>query len=322
MGTEPTPDAAAAAARPADSPYGSPYAASLGIEIAAVDGESALLRLPFRDANANPGGALHGGVAASLSVVAANAVTRAALGEESGPWHTAAVHVSYLAAAINEAVTARATLLRRGKELCFVAVEVATSAPSGGDGKAIAHAAVAVRARQGKPVATTHSSAGDGGEVAPGPMGERVGRLGFIGGRGIVVDLMKDGRSRLRMPWRETNAASYGRGAEHALRPVEVAAEGGAGSAAASGTHEGAALALLDTAGAMAAWSVTGPGPFKASTPAIQCQVLAPPPAADLVAFGRVVERDDEMFWSEVEVAEAATLRVCARGMVLYRIVV
>jgi uncharacterized protein (TIGR00369 family) len=276
--------------------YESPYAAALGIEIESLDAERALLRLPFREANANPGGALHGGVAASLAVIGANAVTRAALGPESGPWHTAGLHVSYLAAAINEAVTAEARLLRRGKELCFLEVEVATA-----DGKAIAHAAVTVRARQGKAPAVTHTSAGDSGEMAPGPMGERVGKLGFIGGRGITVELMKAGRSRLRMPWRDANGAAFERGA---------------------GTHEGAALALLDTAGAMAAWSVTGPGPYKASTPAIQTQVLAPPPAADLVAFGRVAERDDEMFWSEVEVAEATTLRVCARGVVLYRIVV
>lgn len=274
----------------------SPYAAALGIEIESLDAERALLRLPFREANANPGGALHGGVAASIAVVGANAVTRAALGTESGPFHTAGLHVSYLAAAINEAVTAETRLLRRGKELCFLDVEVATA-----DGKAIARAAVTVRARLGKAAAVTHASTGDSGEVAPGPMGERVGKLGFIGGRGIVVELMQGGRSRLRMPWREANGAAFDRDA---------------------GTHEGAALALLDTAGAMAAWSVTGPGLFKASTPAIQTQVLAPPPAADLVAFGRVVERDEEMFWSEVEVAEAAGLRVCARGMVLYRIVV
>jgi uncharacterized protein (TIGR00369 family) len=272
----------------------SPYAAALGIEVESVGRERASLRLPFREVNSNPGGALHGGVAASLAVIGAHAVTRAALGDEAGPLHTTGLHVSYLAAAINEAVSAEARLLRRGKELCFLDVEVATA-----DGKAIARAAVATRARQGKPPATTHVALGDDGEVAPGPMGERVGKLGFIGGRGIGVELMRGGRSRLRMPWRESNGA------------------GGAGG----GTHEGAALALLDTAGAMAAWSVTGPGPFKASTPAIQAQVLSPPPAAELVAFGRVVERDDEMFWSEVEVAEAASLRVCARGVVLYRIV-
>jgi uncharacterized protein (TIGR00369 family) len=305
----------------------SPYARALGVETAAVGADRAVLELPFREQNANPGGALHGGVAASLAVIGAHAVTRAALGEESGPWHTTALHVSYLAAAINEGVTAETRLLRRGKEICFLEVEVRTA-----DGKAIAHAAVATRARLGKPAASTHAAAGDDGEVAPGPMGERVGSLGFIGGRGIRVELMRDGRSRLRMPWREANGAtasptvagkpSTNEGAAAAVASG-LGTQRGAVSAAASGTgtHEGAALALLDTAGAMAAWSVTGPGPYKASTPAIQAQILAPPPAGDLVAFGRVVERDDEMFWSEVEVAEAATLRVCARGVVLYRIV-
>jgi uncharacterized protein (TIGR00369 family) len=272
---------------------GSPYAAALGVEVAAVDGDRATLRLPFREENANPGGALHGGVAASLGVIGAHAVTRAALGEESGPWHTPALHLSYLAAAIREPVAAEARLLRRGKELCYVDVEVAT-----GEGKPIARAAVVTRARLGKPVAELPRSAGDDGATHPGPIGERVGTLGFIGGRGIRVELMREGRSRLRMPWRAANGAGAG-----------------------AGTHEGAALALLDTAGAMAAWSVVGPGPFKASTPAIQAQVLAPPPAADLVAFGRVAERDEEMFWIDVEVADASSLRVCARGVVLYRIV-
>jgi acyl-coenzyme A thioesterase PaaI-like protein len=81
-------------------------------------------------------------------------------------------------------------------------------------------------------------------------------------------------------------------------------------------------LALLDTTGAMAAWAVTGPGAFKASTPAIQAQILAPAPRADLVAYGRNVARDGELFWSDVEVATAKEGRVVARGSVLYRIVV
>jgi acyl-coenzyme A thioesterase PaaI-like protein len=71
----------------------------------------------------------------------------------------------------------------------------------------------------------------------------------------------------------------------------------------------------------MAAWAETGPGHFQASTPALQAQLLAPPPGEDLVAFGRVVHRDGEIFWSDVEVAVAADLRLVARGTVLYRIV-
>ena len=80
-------------------------------------------------------------------------------------------------------------------------------------------------------------------------------------------------------------------------------------------------LALLDTTGAMAAWATTGPGPYKASTPALQAQILVPPEGVDLVAYGRCVQRDSELLWSEVEVTSAADRRVFARGTVVYRIV-
>ena len=85
--------------------------------------------------------------------------------------------------------------------------------------------------------------------------------------------------------------------------------------------HEGAVLALLDTAGAMASWAAIEIGPFRAGTPALQAQILAPAPKGDLVAYGRNVHRDAESFWSDVEIAGAADGRVCARGSVLYRIV-
>ena len=88
----------------------------------------------------------------------------------------------------------------------------------------------------------------------------------------------------------------------------------------AGGAHEGAVLALLDTTGAMASWAETGPGRYKASTPSIQVQVLAPPPKAGLVAYGVCRQRDRELLWSDVEVADASDGRVCARGTVIYRI--
>ena len=80
-------------------------------------------------------------------------------------------------------------------------------------------------------------------------------------------------------------------------------------------------LALLDTAGAMASWAESGPGRYKASTPSIQVQVLAPVPRVDLVAYGRCVQRDSELFWSDVQVADAADGSIYARGTVVYRIV-
>ena len=108
---------------------------------------------------------------------------------------------------------------------------------------------------------------------------------------------MVGGTSRLVMPWRDANGDASG------------------------GLHEGAVLALLDTTGARASWAESGPGRYKASTPSMQARILAPPTGDDLVAYGRMIQRDAEILWSEVEVASAATARVCARGTVVYRIV-
>jgi uncharacterized protein (TIGR00369 family) len=270
----------------------SPFGAALGVSVAELDESSARLRLPYKDENSNPGKALHGGVAASLSIIGAQAVTRAALGAESGPWHTAAIQVSYLSAAIGEAVEAEVRLLRKGKELCFNDVEVRTEA-----GKAIARANVMVRARFGQPDPAPAIVEPDHGISDPGAMGPHIGQIPFIGNRGIEVEHMVDGTSRLTMPIRAGNGDLGG------------------------GIHEGAVLALLDTTGAMASWATSGHGRYKASTPAIQAQITRVPPSADLVAYARCVQRDTEIFFSEVDVATAAERALVARGTVIYRIV-
>ena len=271
---------------------GAPYSAALGVELVSLDESTARLRLPYQDVNSNPGQALHGGVAASLSLIGAQALTREALGPESGPWQTAGLNVNYLAAAKGEPIFAEATMLRRGKELCFVEVSVTIE-----QDKPIAHAAIAVRGAFGvadgkeKPI-----SEGDAGLQDPGPMGPGIGTVPFIGARGIKVELMHEGRSRLTMPDQESN------------RDVD-------------GTlHEGAALALLDTTGAMAAWAETGPGRFRASTPSIQAQFYGAAPADGLIAYSHVDHRANELFWSPVEVAGQSDGTVFLRGTVVYRI--
>jgi uncharacterized protein (TIGR00369 family) len=270
----------------------SEYARALGVEIDALAGDAVRLRLPFREGNTNPGRVLHGGVAASLVAIAGGAVARATLRPEAAPLHSSGLEVTYLAAAKEEAVVAEARRLRAGKELCFADVAIATA-----DGKPIAHGLLAARGRFGAAPAETPLAAGDDGAARPGPLGPHIEKAPFMAGLGLRIEHMAGGRSRIRLPWRAANGDAGG------------------------GAHEGAVLALLDTTGAMAAWAVTGPGPFKASTPALQAQILAPPPGEELVAFGRCAHRDGEAFFCDVEVAAAATRRVCARGTVLYRIV-
>jgi uncharacterized protein (TIGR00369 family) len=269
----------------------SPYARALGVRVEEVGAAAARLRLPFAETNTNPGQVLHGGVSASLCALGGQAVARAVLGEGAGPWHSAGLQVNYLAAAKAQDVVAVAKLLREGKEVCFVEVDVATD-----DGKPVAHATAIVRARFGAAPAELPASAGDDGASDPGAMGPHIGRIPYVAGRGIAVEHMGGGRSRLVMPFRDANADASG------------------------GVAEGALLALLDTTGAMASWAVTGPGPYRASTPALQAQILAPAPRADLVAYGRNAARDGGFFWSDVEVAAATDGRVVARGTVVYRI--
>jgi len=269
-----------------------PYTAALGVRARELTRERVVLELPFAEINSNPGKALHGGCAASLAAVAGQAVTRLVLGEESGPWHTCALQVGYLAAAIDEDVVANATLLREGKQLCFIAVEISTKT-----GKPIAHATSVVRARHAAPAALLQRSGGDAGAADPGRMGPFIGQIPFIGARGIRVEHMTGGCSRLVMPMLAANADAAG------------------------GVHEGALLALLDTTGAMASWAETGPGRFKASTPALQAQIFAPVPKVDLIAYGRMQQRDGELLWSDAEIASAVDGQVFARGTVVYRIV-
>ncbi|HEB90458.1 MAG TPA: PaaI family thioesterase [Deltaproteobacteria bacterium] len=270
----------------------SPYGRALGVQLERVDEEGAVLHLPYQDANSNPGGVLHGGCAASIGVIAGEAIAGAALGADAGPFHNAQAQVSYLAAAIGEDVVAEARLLRRGRELCFVETEIRTSA-----GKPIAKVTTTVRGLFGRPSSERPVSAGDHGRADPGVMGPIIGKVPFIGNRGIGVEHMTDGTSRLVMPLQEDNRDLSG------------------------GIHEGALVALLDTTGAMASWAEAGPGNNKASTASMQIQILGPAPATDLVAYGRCVHNDNEIYWSDVDVADAAGGRIHARGTVLYRIV-
>jgi uncharacterized protein (TIGR00369 family) len=270
---------------------GSPFDQSLGVELVEMSDTSVRLFLPFRDVNANPGGALHGGCAASLGLIGGQVLARRALGDAAETFVTASCHVRYLAAAIGKDVFATAELARRGRELCFIETRVDTV-----EGKSVARVSSVVFGRSGAPPPGLARANDGGGGSEPGPMGSGVEALPFIRARQLRVEHMQEGRSRLVMPLGSANADQTG------------------------DFHEGAVLALLDTTGAMAAWAITGPGPFKASTAAIEGHILGTLSVQELVACGRVVQRDRSIFWSEVEVSDREGF-LHARGTVLYRIV-
>ena len=221
-------------------------------------------------------------------------MTRLALGEASGPWHTCALQVGYLAAAIDEDVVANATLLREGKQLCFVAVEIATKT-----GKPIAHATSVVRARLARAARRAAALRGRCGRLPiRAPWAPFIGQIPFIGARGIRVEHMTGGAlaagdalSRRAMPTPPA-ACTRARCSRCSTRPARW--------------RRGPRRA---------------PAASRPRRRRSRRRSSRPAPKLDLVAYGRMQQRDGELLWSDAEIASAVDGRVFARGTVVYRIV-
>ncbi|GIW44612.1 MAG: hypothetical protein KatS3mg077_1894 [Candidatus Binatia bacterium] len=278
-----------------------PYAVRLGLLLEAQEPERLRLRVPYKDENSNPGRALHGGVAASAihfaGALAAQAGVEDRAGMEAG---TLDLSVVYLSAAIGEDIVAEAEVLRRGKEITYVDVLVRND-----EGKRIAKGLVTYRcfdtrknpaARERQQV---HHQPVDGGAGEVPPLARALAAVPFIARLGIAVESMHGGSARMRLPFHPNVADSDG------------------------AVHEGAVAALVDTTGAMASWSLVGLDlRYKASTVGIHLNYHLPAVGADVVAMGRTLRRNNEIFLNEVTVCDVPTGRVVATGSVTYRIVV
>lgn len=280
---------------------GAPYPGSLGVRVESIDENLTRIRIPYKDENSNPGRALHGGVPASAIAIAGALAARAGIDE--APGLEAAVldlAVDYLAAAIGEDIVADAEVLRRGKELAYVDVDVRTDT-----GKRIAKGLVTHRAAPAAPperrLARTPADVdpGDGRDGAVPDLARLIVSTPFIARLGLAITHMHDGRARLVMPCRS---------------------ETGDGEGA---THPGALAALLDTTGAMASWSVVGLDlRYKASTVGITTSFHDTAGEEDVVAHARTLRRNDEIFLNTVTLVGRTSGRIVATGGVTYRIVV
>ena len=273
-----------------------PYARALGVRVESVSDEAVRLVLPFVEGNSNPGGALHGGVAASLVLVGGAAVAEAsgAVGDERS---TIDVSVAYLAAAIKEGVVADARVLRRGKELTFVEVDVRTEA-----GKPIARGLSARRLAPATPgdrlIAGRESIRTASGGSPPG-FTKIFTAAPFMARLGLEVARVEHSEAVVRLPWSDANADHEG------------------------ALHEGALAALADTTGAMASWSLVPLDPRnKASTPVVHAACHAPARGEAVLACARTVARRDEIFTNAVTVIAESSGAVVVSATVTYRIVV
>ena len=275
-----------------------PYPQRLGVRVEEIALDRVRLRVPYKDENSNPGRALHGGVAASTIDVAGTVAAWTGLTASPGiEARTLDLSVNYLSAAIGEDIVAEAKVLRRGKELVYAEVDVRNDG-----GKPIAKGLVTHRtAAPCAPEREMHAPPAPGAEPdgdVP-KLARALVQVPFMASLGLAITHMKDGRSVVEMP----------------AKP-ELLAGGEA-------LHEGAVAALLDTAGAMASWSVVGLDfTYKASTVGIHVSYHTAARGEDVVAHGRTLRRTDESFLNAVTVVGRRSGRVIATGAVTYRIVV
>jgi uncharacterized protein (TIGR00369 family) len=107
----------------------SPFVSHLGMRLVTLAPDRAELILPFSEPMITIGDTVHGGAISALidtTAMAASWSTDAPPANMRGT--TVGLTVSFLAAARASDLTARATVLRRGKNLCTVDVEVFTAA--------------------------------------------------------------------------------------------------------------------------------------------------------------------------------------------------
>ena len=103
----------------------SPFVGHVGITLEELEPDRAVLSLPFSEKVVTIGDVVHGGAIASLADTAAMAASWATDEvPENLRGTTVGLTITYLTAASSQDLTAEARVIRRGKNLCFVDVEI------------------------------------------------------------------------------------------------------------------------------------------------------------------------------------------------------
>lgn len=274
-----------------------PYVQALGVRVEGGPDGAVRLVLPFAEGNSNPGGALHGGVAASLVLIGGALVADEGAAPEAAERTTVDAQIVYLAAAVREGVVADARALRRGKELIFVEVDVRSDA-----GKPIARGLLARRVAPASPpdrVREDRPGLPPPSDAPPPGFTKLFTTAQFMARLGLQVVRVGGGEAVVRLPPLAGNLDHEG------------------------AVHEGALAALADTTGAMASWSLVPLDPRnKASTPAVHVAVFRAVRDETVCAVARTVARRDETFTNHVTLMGETSGAVVATAAVTYRIVV
>lgn len=285
--------AESSALRIAEAAVQEPYCRFLDLQGAEIQPGRVTFHLPYRDAISNPGRQVHGGVVSSALGIAGRVAALSQVDlDASYTASTVELNVVYLSSAVGEDIVAEGVVLRRGKELSHVRCVVANR-----EGKQLATGISIFRTVAGSEAAPAPLARGKDTDDTPPPFASSLGGSNYISAAGIAIKSMKGGRAKLFLPYRDD--LSDGQGA----------------------LHEGVVGALVDTAGAMAAWSnITPKAGMRVSTVSIDVNFCAAVAKQDVLAYSQTVTRRKELFFNRVDVIAADGTPV-ALGSVIYRIV-
>jgi uncharacterized protein (TIGR00369 family) len=272
------------------------FAEFLGIKILDASHERAVLLLPYQPEHANADGPLNGGASASLLNTAGAVGAWTGIDLDTEP-HLSCVDMSvhYLSAAMQEDVVAEAQVLRRGRDLFFLAVALRTL---DAEAKPICQGLMMYRApdyADHKPrLRAKHS-------LLPAPALIPPDDPWLIDGYTQKLQMSYQhhgpGRIRLAMPCTAAHVDERGQ------------------------MHEGALASLADIAGTAAAWSLV-PNRKGVRGSTVGMQLSYPHPATEpVIADAYVQQRSEELFFSTVHVTGADTGQLVAMGQVSYRLV-
>jgi uncharacterized protein (TIGR00369 family) len=270
------------------------FARSLGVAITGLERDAATLVLPYRAEHMNAGGVLQGGASASLLLMAGTLAAWTGVDLDVDlDCGSVDMAVQYLARGPDEDVVAQARVLRRGRDLAFLDVEL--------------------RSAPGTPICRgllTYRAADHGGRAprfrarhlplpAPSPLVPPAqNRLfqGYVAKLGMVPLHEEPGRVRLSMPCTPEHRDERGR------------------------MHAGALASLVDIAAVAASWSLV-PRQRGARGSTIGMQVSFPGAVAEaVVADAHVQQRAEELLFSTVHVTAASSGQLLALGQVSYRL--
>ncbi|GIX49761.1 MAG: hypothetical protein KatS3mg131_3972 [Candidatus Tectimicrobiota bacterium] len=271
-----------------------PFAAHLGIGSAEVAPQRAVVTLPYRQENANPGGVLHGGATASLLHLAGELAVWSDV-DLAAPLVLGPVDVTiqYLSPVLGDELVATACVLRRGRDFFFVEVTVCTPQQ-----RLVSKGLLSYRAADytGRPRRLLSSP-----EYLAAPSPATATPLPWLDGpymRKLRMTTLHQspGRVRLCLPcW----------------TPLTGAGET---------LHEGVLASLCDTAGTMAAWSLVRPQGARGATVGMQLSYPGVPAHEAVIADARVQYRSEELFFATVQAFTATSRQPVALGNVTYRL--